>query len=107
MMFAFGDGKGGLGQIGDSVGIGYLHGIGLLDAAHQFDRLGRLAERAHHFVVARMTYQDDRIALGGEPDGLAVDFSDQRAGSVNRPQLTFGRQSPDTRRDTVGGKDQT
>jgi hypothetical protein len=55
--------------------------------------------------VAGVADEDDRVALGGELDRLAVDLGDQRAGRVDGLQLAPRRVGVHRRRDAVGGED--
>jgi hypothetical protein len=55
--------------------------------------------------VAAVADEDDRIALGGELQRLAVDLRHQRAGRVDRAQAAALRLLVDRRRDAVGTED--
>ena len=67
--------------------------------------LGRLAHRALDLLVAGVADEDDRVALGGELQRLAVDLGDERAGRVDRLQAALGGVGVDRGRDAVGGED--
>ena len=72
---------------GELLGIIDLKRVDVVDGLDEDDRLRRLAHRPLDLLVAVMADQDDRVALFGELDGLAVDLRDQRAGRVDRLQL--------------------
>ena len=67
--------------------------------------LGRLAHRALDLLVAGVADEDDRVALGGELDRLAVDLGHERAGRVDRLQAAALGVGVDGRRHAVGGED--
>ena len=95
----------GLRDVGDAVGIGDLERVDVVLGLDQDDVLGRLAHRALDLLVAAVADEDDRVALLGELDRLAVDLGDQRAGRVDRVQAAAGGVRVDGRRDAVGGED--
>ena len=66
--------------------------------------VGRLAHRPLDLLVARVADEDDRVALGGELERLAVDLRDERAGRVDRLQAALGGVGVDRGRHAVGGE---
>ena len=77
----------------------------LVGGFDQDDRLGRLAHRPFHLLVAGVADHHHRVALGGEAAGGDVDLGHQRAGGVDRPQAVGGGVVVDRRGDAVGGED--
>ena len=91
-----------LGDVGNPVRIGDLQVIDLGHRADQLDRLGRLAHRADDLLVALVSDQDDRIALGGVFARLGVHLGDQRAGRVQHVQLPLAAALVHLGGDSVG-----
>ena len=69
------------------------------------DVLGRLAHRALDLLVAGVADEDDRVALAGELDGLAVHLRDERARRVDGLQAAALGVRVDGGRHAVGGED--
>ena len=99
------DREGGLGDVGDPVGVVDLEVVDIGLGLDQDGLLRRLAGRPLDLLVALVADQDDRVALGGELAGLDVDLGDQRAGRVDRAQPALLRVLVDAGRDAVGGED--
>ena len=102
----FGHGKRRLREIGQLVAILDFDRRGVLDRLHQAKGLRGLPHRADDLVVPRMPDQNDRVAVAGETDRLAMHLGHQRTGGVDRFQLPGFRLLADLRRDAVGGKEQ-
>ena len=66
---------------------------------------GRLAGRADDLLMPPVPDQEDMPAGFGEPDGLAMERSDQGTGGVDRFQAPRRRFAPHRGRDTVRGKE--
>ena len=95
------DGEGGLGEIGDAIGVLGLDLARLVEVLDQADRLGRLARGPLDLVVARVADQHDRVAGPAEPPGLGVDLADQGAGGVDDLEVAAPRGLADRGRDAV------
>ena len=91
-----------LGDVGNPVRIGDLQLIDLGHRSDQLDRLRRLAHGADDLLVALVSNQDDRIALGGVFSCLGVHLGDQRAGRVQHVQLPLAAALVHLRSDAVG-----
>ena len=61
--------------------------VDVLLGLDQHDVIGRLAHRALDLLVTGVADQDDRVAVGGELQRLAMDLGDERARGVDRLQL--------------------
>ena len=95
----------GLGDVGELALVLDLQRVDVGLGLDQHDVVGRLAHRALDLLVAGVADQDDRVALGGELQRLAVDLGHQRARRVDRPQLAALGVRVDRGRDAVGGED--
>ena len=92
-------------DVGELLGVGDLERVDVGLGLDEHDVLGRLAHRALDLLVAGVADEDDRVAVGGELQRLAVDLGHQRAGRVDRLQAAALGLGVDRRRDAVGGED--
>src|SRR5699024_9818574 len=63
--------------------------VDLFRAFHDLDVVGGLTAGALHLLVADVADEDDVPVLGGKTLGLLVDLGDERAGRVDRLELTL------------------
>ena len=79
--------------------------LGVLRRLDEDDRVGRLAERALHLLVPRVSDEDQCIAGCGVAARLRVHLRHQRAGGVDRRQAQLFRLAADCRGDAVSRED--
>ena len=96
------DREGGLGEVGDPLGVGDLHLGRLVLVADEVDGPGRVAHGADDLLVPLVADEHDVVALGGELARLLVDLGHQRAGGVDHPQPAGPGLGVHRRGDAVG-----
>ena len=89
----------------DLLRVAHLDPVHLVGPVDHLDALGGLALGALDLLVAGVTDQDDVVVVLGEADRLLVDLGHQRAGRVDRGEVTGGRLLVHGRGDAVGGED--
>src|SRR6185437_1453424 len=94
----------GLREIRDVFGVGNLKRLDLGGVRNNLRYVRGFAQCAFNFVVVAVSYENERVALLGEFDGLDMDLGDERAGGVDDLEMPVSRLLPDRRRDTVGGE---
>ena len=100
------DRQGGLGDVGQPLGVGDLHRLRLSLVLDQDDAaLGHLAHGAFDLGVTGVTDQDDLPALGEMALGLHMHLADQRAGGIEMHQLAPLGLGGNRLRHAMGGKD--
>ncbi len=92
-------------EVGDPLRVLDLERVDVVLGLDQHDRAGDLAHRPLDLLVAGMADEHDRVAVGRELDGLAVDLGDERARRVDRAQPARPGLGMDRRRHAVGGED--
>src|SRR6185312_14564546 len=97
--------EGGLGDIGELLGIAHRKRRHILDRGDEMDRAGNAAHRALDLGMAGMTDQDHVLALGGVALAFAMHLGDQRAGRVDHRQVAFLGALLDGARHAMGAED--
>ena len=99
------DREGRLRDEGDPLRILHLQRIDLVGRLDEDDAVGRLPGGPFDLLVALVADHHDRVAVGGEAARLDMDLGDERAGGVDRPQVSRRCVLVDRRGDAVGGED--
>ena len=98
-------GQRGLGDPHDARGVAHDDVVHLVGSTDDLDVVGCLAEGTLDLLVALMAHQDDVVVLLREAHGLAVNLGHERAGRVDRGEVTGGGGHVDGRGDAVRGED--
>lgn len=94
----------GLCQVGELVGVCELQRLRIGDRFDEDRSVGRLAERAFHLFVSRMSDEDDAIPRPREAGRFRVHLRHERTRRVDHAQLASFSAGPDGRRHSVCGE---